>query len=64
MQNLRQPSKNNILTMKQQFSYDGESDEFTGTFTYEYDGKWPVKSTGNIKVTEINILPMFIIMNM
>jgi hypothetical protein len=50
--------------MKQQFSYDGESDEFTGTFTYEYDGKWPVKSTGNIKVTEINILPMFIIMNM
>lgn len=42
-------SKNNILTMKQQLSYDGESDEFTGTFTYEYDGKWPVKSTGEYK---------------
>lgn len=42
-------SKNNILTMKQQFSYEGESDEFTGTFTYEYDGKWPVKSTGEYK---------------
>lgn len=38
--------KNNILTMLQQVYYGGFQDSFSGTFTYEYDGKWPIKDIG------------------
>ena len=39
-------SKNNPLTLKGSFSEDGDEDEeFSGTYTYDYDGKWPTKST-------------------
>lgn len=37
-------SENNMLTVEQKVTEEGETFTFSGAFTYEYDGKWPTKA--------------------
>ena len=48
-------SKNNVTKEVITYNYDGETNEYTANYTYEYDGKWPVTKTLSESVSQ-NIL--------